>query len=48
MTDFNCKTGKELSDMFSNVCNKYVPNVKATLWNLKEAEYILPENISKE
>ncbi len=44
--DWTTKTGQELSEMFSTVCEKYVPDLKATLWSLREAEYILPDNLA--
>ncbi len=45
--DLNKKTGKEISIMLSHIREKYVPDTNAVLWNLREAEYILPDNISK-
>ncbi len=44
--DLYSRTGKELSKIFSFTRDKFVPDTKAILWNLREAEYILPENIS--
>ena len=44
--DLNSRTGKELTEIFSLICKQYVPDTKAVLWSLREAEYILPESLS--
>ena len=44
--DLTSKTGKDLSEMFSVIWRGYVPDLKAVLWSLREAEYILPSHLS--
>ena len=45
--DLTNKTGEQLSVIVSSICKVYIPDLKATLWNLRESEYVLPDNISK-
>jgi len=44
--DLNTKSGKALSDMFETICTGYIPDSKAVLWNLREAEFIFPKDIA--
>lgn len=44
--DLNSLSVEKLKDLIEILLNQYVPNVKQTLWSMREAEYIISENIS--
>ena len=45
--DLSIRSGREITEMFSLIQEKYIPDPKSTLWSLREAEFILPSNLSE-
>lgn len=44
--DLKSKSAVQLKEMFDQILEQHVPDVKQTLWSMRESEYILPKNIS--
>lgn len=44
--DLKSKTAVQLREFFEVLLEQYVPDKKQALWSMREAEYILPDNIS--
>lgn len=44
--DFHSKTPEQLHEILIIFQNQYVPDTRKALWSMREAEYVLPRNIS--
>ena len=46
IVDLYSKTPDEILQFYQILQAQYLPNVREALWSMREAEYVLPENIS--
>lgn len=44
--NFHSKDPVQLLEIFKSLQEQYVPDTKKALWSMREAEYVLPKNIS--